>query len=77
MYLNNHLEQDHRGIKGSIRCMRGINSHDPTTCFCRKHDELRSLLRPCRRHNQIIRASPRRSRFAKAAQIALHIMHVA
>ena len=23
VYLNNRLEQDHRGIKGRIRCMRG------------------------------------------------------
>ncbi len=27
-YLNNRLEQDHRGIKGRIRCMRGFKSHD-------------------------------------------------
>ena len=25
-YLNNRLEQDHRGIKGRIRCMRGFKS---------------------------------------------------
>jgi putative transposase len=26
-YLNNRIEQDHRGIKGRIRCMRGFKSH--------------------------------------------------
>ncbi len=25
--LNNRFEQDHRGIKGRIRCMRGFKSH--------------------------------------------------
>ena len=25
--LNNRLEQDHRGIKGRIRCMRGFQEH--------------------------------------------------
>lgn len=27
VYLNNRLEQDHRGIKGRIRCMRGFKEH--------------------------------------------------
>ncbi len=30
-YLNNRLEQDHRGIKGRIRCMRGFKSRDAAT----------------------------------------------
>ncbi|MGI4799157.1 MAG: IS6 family transposase [Janthinobacterium lividum] len=45
-YLNNCLEQDHRGIKGRIRCMRGFKSHDAASRFCREHGELRNLLRP-------------------------------
>jgi putative transposase len=76
-YLNNRLEQDHRGIKGRIRYMRGFKSHDAVSCFSREHGELRNLLRPRRRHNQIVPASLRRSRFAKAAQIALDIMRAA
>jgi putative transposase len=50
-YLNNRLEQDHRGIKGRIRCMRGFKSQDAASCFCREHGELRDLLRPRRYHN--------------------------
>ena len=73
-YLNNRLEQDHRGIKGRIRCMRGFKSHDAAKRFCREHGELRNLLRPRRRHNQIVSASLRRARFAKATCIALNIM---
>ncbi len=71
--LNNRLEQDHRGIKGRIRCMRGFKSHDAHR-FCREHGELRNLLRPRRRHNQPVSASLRRFRFAKGARGALGIM---
>jgi putative transposase len=72
-YLNNRLEQDHRGIKSRIRCIRGFKSHDAAERFCREHGELRNLLRPRRRHNQIISASLRRACFAKAT-CALNIM---
>jgi hypothetical protein len=54
--------------------MRGFKSHDTAARFCREHGELRDLLRPRRRHNQIVSASSRRSRFFKSAQIALNIM---
>ena len=73
-YLNNGLEQDHRGIKGRIRCMCGFKNHDAANRFCREHGELRDLLRPRRRHNQIVPASSRRVRFANCAHIALDIM---
>ena len=76
-YLNNRLEQDHRGIKGRIRCMRGFKSHDAAGRFCHEHGELRDLFRPRRRHNQIVRASLRRFRFARGARVALGIMQKA
>jgi transposase-like protein len=76
-YLNNRLEQDHRGIKGRIRCMRGFKDDQAAVRFCREHGELRDLLRPRRRHNQIVSASTRRFRFTKGAQIALRIMQSA
>src|ERR671921_1155798 len=44
-YKNNGLEQDHRGIKGRIRCMRGFKSFASAERFCRSHDELRNFLR--------------------------------
>ena len=77
VYLNNRLEQDHRGIKGRIRCMHGFKSPDAASRFCRGRGELRNLLRPRRRHNQIAPAALRRSRSVKAAQIAFNIMRVA
>lgn len=73
-YLNNRLEQDHRGIKGRIRCMRGFKSHTAAERFCREHGELRGFLRPRRRHNQIVSAASRRARFTKTTRIALNIM---
>ena len=73
-YLNNRLEQDHRGIKGRIRYMRGFKSHEAAESFCREHGELRNLLRPRRRHNQVVFALLRRSRFTKGARFALQIM---
>ena len=72
--LNNRLEQDHRGIKGRIRCMRGFKSYDAAGRFCREQGELRDLLRPRRRHNQVVPASLRRFRFARGARTVLGIM---
>jgi putative transposase len=76
-YLNNRIEQDHRGIKGRIRCMRGFKNHEAAGRFCREHGELRHLLRLRRRHNGTVSASLRRSRFTKGAEIALTIMQSA
>ena len=73
-YLNNRLEQDHRGIKGRIRCMRGFKSHDAAHRFCGDHGELRDLLRPRRGHNQPVLASRRRFCFARGARAALGII---
>ena len=46
-YLNNRLEQDHRGIKGRCRPMLGFKSATSAKRYCRNHDELRNFLR-CR-----------------------------
>ena len=45
-YLNNRLEQDHRGIKGRYRSMRGFKCPRSAARFCRGYDELRNFLRP-------------------------------
>ena len=77
VYLNNRLEQDHRGIKGRIRCMRGFKEHNAADRFCREHDELRNFLRSRSRHNQYISAKRRRRRFLHHARIAIGIMEIA
>src|SRR6476469_6990896 len=77
VYLNNRLEQDHRGIKGRIRCMRGFKEHEAADRFCRERDELRSFLRSRTRHNQYIPAALRRRHFLHHARIAICIMQIA
>ena len=59
-YRNNGIEQDHRGIKGRIRCMRGFKCPRSAARFCRGHDELRNVLRPRSRHDQHVPADRRR-----------------
>lgn len=44
-YLNNCLEQDHRGIKQRYYPMRGFGSFDSAGRFCRAFDELRQFER--------------------------------
>jgi hypothetical protein len=44
-YLNNRLEQDHRGIKGRCRPMLGFKSVPSARRFCRSHVELWNFLR--------------------------------
>jgi transposase-like protein len=68
-YLNNHLEQDHRGIKQRYRSMCGFKTFGTAAHFCRLFDEFRALLRPqSRRHQSLSLAQRRdihRERFAQ------------
>jgi transposase-like protein len=45
-YLNNRLEQDHRGIKQRYYPMHGFGSFDSAARFCCAFDELRNYLHP-------------------------------
>ena len=45
-YLNNRLEQDHRGIKQRYYPMRGFGTFEAAARFCCAFDELRNYLRP-------------------------------
>jgi transposase-like protein len=45
-YLNNLLEQDHRGIKQRYYPMHGFGNFDSAAHFCCAFDELRNYLRP-------------------------------
>src|ERR1700704_254448 len=58
-YLNNRIEQDHRGIKGRYQPMRGFKSGASAARFCRGYDELRNFLRPRSNRNQHVLASHR------------------
>ncbi|WP_090665499.1 DDE-type integrase/transposase/recombinase [Belnapia rosea] len=76
-YKNNKLEQDHRGVKGRIRCMRGFKSFASAERFCRSHDELRNHLRPRTRHNQPTSASRRRLLHLRRATSVLAVLEAA
>ena len=76
-YKNNRLEQDHRGVKGRTRCMRGFKSFASAERFCRGYDELRNLLRPRTRHNQHIPANRRRLLHLRRASSALAMLEAA
>jgi hypothetical protein len=70
-YLNNHLEQDHRGIKQRIRPMGGFKSVESATRFCRVHDEVRNFLRPRSYWNEVVSPAQRRILYTARTRILL------
>jgi putative transposase len=44
-YLNNRIEQDHRGVKQRYYPMRGFGSSEAAARFCRAYDEQCNYLR--------------------------------
>jgi putative transposase len=72
-YLNNHLEQDHRGIKQRYRPTGGLKTFATAARFCRVFDELRTFFRPQSRRNQSLTLAQRRcihqERFAQVMGI--------
>ena len=71
------IEQDHRGVKGRIRCMRGFKSFASAERFCRTYDELRNFLRPHTHHNQHVPAERRRLLHLRRATTVLAILEAA
>jgi transposase-like protein len=45
-YMNNVMEQDHRGIKGRYKIMHCFKGFDSASRFCDAYDGLRDYLRP-------------------------------
>jgi putative transposase len=78
-YLNNRLEQDHRGIKGRYRPMRGFKCPRSAARFCRGHDELRDFLRLRlrSRHHQHVPADRRRLLLLRRTVAVLGILEAA
>ena len=76
-YLNNRLEQDHRGIKGRYRPMRGFQCTQSAARFCRSFDELRNFLRPRPPHHLPVSASHRRLHMLSTAATVLSILQAA
>jgi transposase-like protein len=76
-YLNNRIEQDHRGIKGRYQPMLGFKSSSAAARFCRGYDELRSFLRPRSTRNQHVPAHHRRIHILSRSLTALSILQAA
>ena len=76
-YLNNRIEQDHRGLKGRYRSMRGFKCPLSAARFCRGHDELRHFLRPRSRHNQHVSDDQRRLHLLRRTATVLAILNAA
>ncbi len=76
-YLNNKLEQDHRGLKGRYRPMRGFKCARSAARFCRGHDELRHFLRLRSHHNQHVPADRRRLLLLRRSVTVLAILEAA
>jgi len=53
-YLNNHLEQDHRGIKQRTHPMCGFKSFVSAERFCRVYDEVRDFFRARSDRNELL-----------------------
>ena len=62
-YLNNRLEQDHRGIKQRYYPMRGFGTVEAAARFCRAFDELRNYLRPRRTKGEVVSLQEQRQAF--------------
>jgi putative transposase len=76
-YLNNRVEQNHRGIKDRCRSMLGFKSVLSARRFCPGHDELRNFFRPRSRMCQHVPAATRRFHYMRRAAIALGILETA
>jgi putative transposase len=72
-YLNNRLEQDHRGIKQRCRPMRGFGSFLSAARFCGAFDEVRHHFRCRRRMGQRLRLADQRL-FYRARLVAFDLM---
>ncbi len=62
-YMNNRMEQDHRGIKQRYYPMRGFGSFAAAARFCSAHDELRDHLRSRQCMNETVSLAEQRRLF--------------
>ena len=64
-YLNNRMEQNHRGIKQRYYPMLGFKQFESASRFCNAFDELRNYLRVPALDGQQVPASSRRKIFTE------------
>jgi putative transposase len=64
-YLNNRLEQDHRGVKQRYYPMRGFGSFESASRFCSAYDEQRQYFRHQTKPNEKVPLSEQRRLFVE------------
>ena len=74
-YLNNKIEQGHRGIKGRYHPMRGFGSFASASRFCSAFDELRAYFRRRARPHEVVPLGIQREQY-RARSAALRSMLV-
>ena len=62
-YMNNSIEQGHRGIKGRYHPMRGFGTFASAARFCTAHDEVRDHFRHRTRMHEAVPPEIRREQF--------------
>lgn len=62
-YLNNRIEQDHRGIKGRYASMRGFGDFASAARFCTAYDEMRDYFRHRTRMHEVVPLAVQRAQF--------------
>ncbi len=63
-YLNNFMEQDHRGVKQRYYPMRGFGSFASAARFCSAFDEVRDFFRSRSRRGEVVSLPQQRQLFA-------------
>ena len=72
-YMNNKIEQDHRGIKGRYQPMRGFGTSHSAARFCSAYDEVRDYLRHRTRMHEVVPLGVQREEY-RARSTALRAM---
>ena len=72
-YLNNRLEQDHRGIKGRYGPMRGFGTFPSAARSCPAYDEVRDYFRYRTRLHEVVPLGAQREQY-RARSAALRAM---
>ena len=62
-YMNNRMEQDHRGVKQRYYPLRGFGSFEAAARFCTAHDELRDHFRYRQHLNETVSLADQRRLF--------------
>jgi putative transposase len=76
-YLNNRLEQDHRGVKGRYGPMCRFKCPRSAGNSCRAYDELRNFLRSRSHAHQKVSATYRRFHFIRRTATILNVLQAA